>query len=330
MKPLPRFWTDATGEVHSPDGKEFFLTLHGWSTSSLAEAAQVARRRLEEAAAAVRAGRELARGGYYPRVPLREEILTEVTGSDGELIAAITRNRYGAEVLNTDAVLIADVDLPSGRGIREHRRPRRDRTPRQGGRPAEPKRGFFARLFGRRSTSDLIATPAPHQHGTPSRTAPHTAPAGATGAGAAAVATIEAVAARHPQWGFRTYRTAAGLRVIVTGSRLQPGSPEAEQLLRELDSDPLYVTLCATHETYRARLTPKPWRVGHRALTVTYPYERFGHIVNPWLQKYASASEGYATCALVSTGGPAPDAVEQQVIDLHDERAQSGSGLPLA
>ncbi|HIZ34211.1 MAG TPA: hypothetical protein H9815_00400 [Candidatus Ruania gallistercoris] len=322
MKPLPRFWTDATGQARSPDGKELFLRLYGWSTSSIAEAAQVARQRLAEATAAVRSGRELTRGGYYPRTPLREEILTEVTGDDDELIAAITRNRYGAEVLNTDAVLIADVDLPhpSVREARQHRRTR------QAGPPTEPKRGLFSRLFRRASTAELIETTPPQQQGATSPAGPEEP----TGAETAALATIETVAAQHPPWGFRTYRTAAGLRVIITGSQLLPGSSEAEQLLRELDSDPLYVRLCGTHETYRARLTPKPWRVGRRALTVTYPYEQLTQAANRWLQKYTAASEGYATCALVSSTGPAPDAVARQVLDLHDQRTRTDAGLPLA
>ena len=322
VKPLPRFWTDATGAARSPDGKEFFVRLYGWSTSSIAEAAQVARRRLEETTAAVRAGRELTRGAYYPRTPLREEILTEINGDDGELIAAITRNRYGAEVLNTDAVLIADIDLPqpTGRGARK------SHAARGAGRPAEPKRGLLSRLFGRPSTAEVIATTEPQQSGVASQEGP----ANITGAGSAALATIDAVAGQHPQWGFRTYRTAGGLRVIVTGSPLLPSSPDAEQLLRALDSDPLYVTLCATHETYRARLTPKPWRVGHRALTVTYPYEQLTGAVNRWLQRYSAASEGYATCALVSSTGPAADAFAQQVLDIHDQRSHAHTELPLA
>ncbi|UFU07393.1 hypothetical protein [Ruania halotolerans] len=323
MKPLPRYWTNATGDVHSPHGKEFSLTLYGWSSSSLAEAAEVARRRLEQAAAAVRAGRELQRGGYYPRTPLREEVLAEFPGQDGELAAAITRNRYGAEVLNTDAVLIADVDLPE-----PSRASRRQRAPRRPEGTGHQRGGFFARLFGRRSTDDLIATPGHPSAPTDSTPAP---PAQEPDpAAAAALARIQDVATRNPQWGFRTYRTAAGLRVIVTGTDLLPGTPEAEHLLQALDSDPLYVTLCATHETYRARLTPKPWRVGHRALPVPYPYERFGHIVTPWLQKYATASEGYATCAFISSTGPQAPPAQRQIVDLHDDRSQAHRGLPLA
>ncbi|UFU03797.1 hypothetical protein LQF12_04075 [Ruania suaedae] len=312
MKPLPRFWTDAVGDAHSPEGKEFSLTLYGWSTTSLAHAAQVAQQRWAQVAAAVRAGRELHTQWYYPRIPLREEVLQEIHAPDGTLTAAITRNRYGAEVLNTDAVLIADVDLPQPARTR--------RSPRRSG--SGPLAGLFRRLVGRRSTSDLLAPP-------PSGVdMPPQAPT--SGDGAAHLSRIAAVAGANTRWGFRVYRTAAGLRVIVTGSGLAPGSAEAEYLLRELDSDPLYVRLCATHETYRARLTPKPWRVGHRALIVDYPYDRFSHIVDPWLRAYASACRGHAACELVSETGPGATGIERQIVQLHDERAGVGSGSPLA
>ena len=50
----------------------------------------------------------------------------------------------------------------------------------------------------------------------------------------------------------RVYRTAAGLRVLVTGAGAPPRSDRARELLTELSADPLYVELCATHDCYRA------------------------------------------------------------------------------
>src|SRR5699024_11898104 len=69
---------------------------------------------------------------YYPLRRLPEELLEEVHAPDGALVAAITRNRYGSAVLNTDAVLISDIDLvePSSR----------DRV--------KPGGGMLSRLFG--------------------------------------------------------------------------------------------------------------------------------------------------------------------------------------
>lgn len=54
---------------------------------------------------------DFGHGGYYPRAVLREELLEEVHDDSGTLAAAVRRNRYGAEVLSLDALLIADVDL---------------------------------------------------------------------------------------------------------------------------------------------------------------------------------------------------------------------------
>ena len=50
--------------------------------------------------------------GYYPRMPLREPVLEEVDAASGALLGVVTRNRMGCEVLCTDLLFIADVDVP--------------------------------------------------------------------------------------------------------------------------------------------------------------------------------------------------------------------------
>ena len=115
-------------------------------------------------------------------------------------------------------------------------------------------------------------------------------------------------ARRHPELGVRVYRTAAGLRVLVTGAAAPPSSDRARELLTELASDPLYVELCATHDSYRARLTPKPFRVGEVALPVRWPFvddaarERY----EEWVSEYDGRSSGHAVCRLISASGPEP------------------------
>lgn len=104
--------------MQGPDG-ELLVTLWGWSQDSVAEAAAMARDRLSRMA---HLGGRLPPNEYYPRTPLREEVLHELTSTDGTLLAVVTRNRYGAQVLNTDAVVFVDVDV------------------------AEQRRGFWARL----------------------------------------------------------------------------------------------------------------------------------------------------------------------------------------
>ena len=63
-----------------------------------------------------------------------------------------------------------------------------------------------------------------------------------------------------------------GLRVIVADRLMEPSSEEAGQLLERMGSDPLYVRLCRNQESFRARLTPKPWRCGHHAAPARWPF----------------------------------------------------------
>lgn len=208
VKPLPRFWTTADGEARRADGRQLRLRMWGWSTASLADAAAVAADRLSQARAKAAAGQELQSWAYYPRTPLREETLGEVLSPDGTLLAVVTRNRYGAEILNTDLLLIADIDLPESSASRS--------SPASGG-------GVLGRLFGRRGA----ASPTPER-----------SPDGASPEEVEALERVSHVGASRPDLGVRTYRTAAGLRVLVTGGDLPPGTPAAEEVLEELASDP--------------------------------------------------------------------------------------------
>lgn len=60
--------------------------------------------------------------------------------------------------------------------------------------------------------------------------------------------------------GFRAYRTAAGLRYICTSHEFNPMSSESDRIMKNLFADDRYRALCRFQGTYRARLTPKPWR----------------------------------------------------------------------
>ena len=61
--------------------------------------------------------------------------------------------------------------------------------------------------------------------------------------------------------GARVYETAAGLRYLITAPSLDPCSESCEKLMQRLGADPLYRVLCRAQACFRARLTPKPWRV---------------------------------------------------------------------
>jgi len=132
---------------------------------------------------------------------------------------------------------------------------------------------------------------------------------------------------------FRIYRTAAGFRVLATDPVFKPGSAEAEKLMTQLDADPAFVRLCRAQESFRARLTPKPWRCGCERPAVRFPREhahdeeRFSE----WLQRYDTACDAKATCRVVEDVGwrrVHPDVAP--ILSAHDRVTKATSTLPLA
>jgi hypothetical protein len=97
--------------------------------------------------------------------------------------------------------------------------------------------------------------------------------------------------------------------------------------------DPAFRQLCRVQQSFRARLTPKPWRCGYVVPPTHYPREtaddrqRFAE----WLAGYDVACAGWATCRFtesVGTGAPAP--ALETVIRLHDGLTRCEEDLPLA
>lgn len=343
MQPIPRHWA-AVRETHTFPGQgPFALTIHGSSDVSVEDARRDARERMDALVAAGGPEQEHDSGlEYYPSRRVPEELLEEVHGENGALIAAVTRNRYGAAVLNTDALLICDVDLPQEDVGRS-----RPRIGRAGKRP-----GLLSRLLGGGATHDTARETSPVEP------APRGADISTGGVGGAAdgnhdaaglpdelggpgsgergrvhaelLTSIRDFGARHPELGVRAYRTRHGFRLLVSGADAHPASERARALMAEVRSDPLYMLLCRVHDTYRARLTPKPWRVeidrfeslGTR--TASAPEHR------DWVRRYRDASAQVAVCRLLEVTGPAPSAGEQGIIDLHDRATRPESGLPLA
>jgi hypothetical protein len=341
---LPQHWVTADGfSPHLGQGGGT-LTVWGWSSESEADAARVAGQRLAEALERVaREGRLPAGHGYYPRMPLREPVLEEVDAASGALLGVVTRNRMGCEVLCTDLLFIADVDVPE----LEDATTRRHGSGETSGIVASigsaiestlsPRAGKGAAGFLRRLLSGDPAptpmTPAEGTQGPAAQAVPASPRPGETSvAESLACEPVWEFARRHPDLGVRVYRTAAGLRVVVTGAAAPPSSDRARALLTELGSDPLYVELCATHDSYRARLTPKPFRVGMRALLVPWPFadDDARSRCEEWVAGYDARSSGHAVCRLVSASGPEPGPDEQRLVALHDTRCRVGERLPLA
>lgn len=177
----------------------------------------------------------------------------------------ITRNRYGAEVLNSEDTCFLDVDSfpPSW---------------------AERIRSIFSR---RRSDEERL------------------------------LAAAAALCAEDAAMSIRVYRTAGGWRLIVAADDLYPVSPRAEALMRRLRVDTIYTRLCHRQACWRARLTPKPYRLG---MPTRYPRPALSGAVTEaeqeWIALYEQKSASVAVCRLVDTFGPP---LRSAIIELHDE-----------
>jgi hypothetical protein len=270
-----RYWirgeADAVGR-----GGSFRATARGWSDESLdaarAKAIELARRVAER----VVGGGGSARYPYGDR-PLPEPILREFSGAEKPR-AMVTRNRYGAVVLNTDRMMFVDVD----------RKP-----------ASHAKSGLLSSLFGK----SKIDTPAKDPM----------------------IEAMNVVTTRH-QLAARVYETAAGYRLIITNAPFEAGSAAAEALLGEYHSDPLYIRLCRMQESFRARLSPKPWRCNFHAPPDEFPFETAAaqSKFENWEREYNLKAAAFATCRFISelgSGGVDPDF--KDLIDFHDHETKA-------
>jgi len=280
---VARFWARAQVEEEGYGRGSW-----GGSDASLEEARAIAEERARQKVAEVVAADDSSLHHYdYERHDMPEPIVQDVHDTAGNRIAAITINRYGANVLNTARLVFVDVDLPeqqSGGG------------------------GLFGKLFGRK------APPSDPSH--------------------EALERLRAWSRQNTNHGARVYRTAAGLRYLLTHPSMAPDGNDANQLMEQLGADPLYARLCQAQRSFRARLSPKPWRIGVSG-TPKLSYEKLedpSAEARAWMCGYEDASRGYAVCSLIDEVGHTrpPDDDTARLIALHDEWAGVGKDLPLA
>lgn len=268
---ISRYWARAYVDERGAPCDEGGIIGIGWSEISEADAREKALGRARRIAEHLR-GRDTYPPGedYYADRPLREPIIDELH-QDGRLVAAITRNVYGAFVLNAASAMFIDMD-----------------------RPQAPHVGMIARLFG--------GKPAPAADDTVDR--------------------VAEVVGRHAGLGLRLYETAAGYRGLITSEPFDPEAAHTITLLQSFGSDRLYVQLCRSQQCFRARLTPKPWRIGMPNPPQSYPWidERRRQAFENWSGKYEQAIDGYAVCRPVGVfGEPAVHPEVMPVLALHDQ-----------
>ncbi|MFQ3581135.1 MAG: hypothetical protein SNJ67_00760 [Chloracidobacterium sp.] len=134
-------------------------------------------------------------------------------------------------------------------------------------------------------------------------------------------------------WQVRVYRTRAGFRLLVGQALFEPTAPATQDLLRRLGSDQRYARLCAVQACFRARLTPKPHRIGLARPPGRYPWLTADDIERQrqWETIYASRIGQFAVCQWLCDLGP-PN-VHPMVYDIqrfHDAHTLPPTNKPLA
>lgn len=324
---VPEYWAEAREQARH-EGRMVTVRRYGWSDDSVDAAQAHARTRTREALDAILSGavlprRELRTNYGIAGVPIREQIVAR----HGDVV--ITRNSYGALCLNTPDVLFADVDMaerPSGCAMSFGISALVAAIAFVG--------GWVAWHWLAGAALAFVAVWAINRFALRRRQAAFDRDGGAE---ARALALVEAFSAAHPGWHLRVYRTPAGLRVLAMHQVFKPQDDDAAMLFSALQADHLYTVMCKVQHCFRARLTPKPWRIGidrrirppvaaWSAEQATLP-ERLA-----WISSYEQQSKGYAACRYLRSLGDTSrvDPKAEHVRALHDAMARAGSDLPLA
>jgi hypothetical protein len=250
------------------DGVEQEITCYGGSNTSIEEARYRAKEKAEKVKRKINGEKHLF--DEY-EAEIREEILRIIDDH-----SAITRNRYGAQVLNAEKLLILDIDKP---------------------------KASFGDLFKRKDAGGdklkifdmvrkLASTPKYQAHG------------------------------------FRIYETYQGARVIVLGRDFDPRDRDTQNMMNEFNCDPLYTRLCIKQACYRARLTPKPYRMKMHAYKVKFPGNGNDPAFQQWLAEYERESRNFNVCRFIEQVGSRYSMNE--VVQLHDEITEANFRQPLA
>jgi hypothetical protein len=326
---IPKYWAEARLQ-HRERKRQVTVRRFGWSDVGEAEAQAHADKRVREAFDRAMAGETL----------LRRERLVAYNGADGVPIreetvdrsgdTVITRNGYGALCLNTPNVLFADIDFERKRGCAL-----------TVWSMVATAVAIFAVLWSIPQTVPMALIFAPVVGGL------------ILGPGLAYVLDrswmllwggheryarrkIAGFLRKHPDWRVRVYRTPAGLRLLALHRLFDPREPEVAACFTALGVDPMYAQMCFKQNCFRARISPKPWRIGLQRLRAPHTAAwRPEHADLParrlWIEAYEREAQGYASCRFTeSMGSGRTDLNAEAVQQLHDAFCRVDQDLKIA
>ncbi len=263
-----KHWTAEKRQVHI-QGTETEITTYGGSNTSIEEAALKAKEKMEKVIRKIN-----GESGIFDdyQVEIREEILQTV---DDKTI--ITRNRYGAQVMNAENLMFLDIDKPKA-----------------------SLGGFFKKSSPEQDKEKIFE-----------------------------MIRKLAASSKYEGLAFRVYETYQGARVIVLGKNFNPLDRVTLDMMNEFNCDKLYTTICKKQGCFRARLTPKPYRIKMKAYKVKYPHEAVDSAFESWLLAYERESYNFSVCRFVEQIGVSTYGTTEAV-RIHDEVTGVAVHLPLA
>ena len=320
---IPRYWAEAKIKTRIA-GRSYTLKRFGWSDQSVAAAQRHAEQRVAEAIEKINAGEHIRRIEHKvpyngaEGLPIREEIIAQHDD------VMITRNGYGALCLNTPDVLFADIDFAESSQLTVH------------------FAAFFmllllsiavsayfmswmilvigliisflfTRVFAKSlSTLQRRFITTPEQR---------------------SLALIRNFSQQHPHWHLRVYRTPKGYRILAMHQIFDANGKEAQLMFEAIKADPHYVRMCKNQNCFRARISPKPWRIGMNRLRLgIWPVDPQDLAIREaWVREYEQHAKHYSSCRFVEQfGSQIVNAKAKQVQLLHDQYCKSGTHLDLA
>lgn len=311
---VPQYWAESKIKK-IVKGRQFTIKRFGWSDVSEGEAKANADARLDEAV------KELERQGSVRRVdhkvryngaegiPIREEVVAR----HGDVV--ISRNSYGALCLNVADVLFADIDCES-----------------------EVPFSISAISFLLLSAVSIFVALNLHSWGWLlgllfAAYIMTSFVAGLIhkfvmrlngGAEQKILNNIHQFSIENPDLHIRLYRTPLGYRILLMNGIYEPGADASVSILENLKADSVYIQMCRNQNCFRARVSPKPWRIG---------VERLGPRpgvwpINPdrledrarWVKTYEELSINYSSCHfLMKLGSDKVHEKAEFVRQLHDD-----------
>lgn len=318
---VPEFWAEA--RLQQPRGKgqrQITVRRFGWSNSSQLEAEKMAAQRAQEALKRISTGDRLIR--LEPKIayngatgtPIREEVLSR------QADVVVTRNSYGAHCLNTPNVLFADIDFDDGVGGKAvvlH---------------ALALMGLGALVAAWLRSGLVVFVAALIVIGLSYPFAVLTQKALLAlrgGPERLARLRVASFVRRHPDWHLRLYRTPAGFRVLVMHSVFDPTDAIVDTFFQALGVDRVYAAMCKNQKCFRARVSPKPWRIGisahMRPRPGIWPVNP-EHLEkrNAWVREYEAVASKFASCKFIETQGSSTIVPQAKFVRaLHDELSQA-------